>query len=110
MNTRHALLAVALVFGIWETTDIVDTGVPAAVFAVLYLACSLWLYRKGSVIAAGVIAVLCTFEATQAHTWKDAGTFSKTAAEALGTLGVLVAVAFVVQTVRARPRLSKELP
>lgn len=96
MNNRLALAAVAVAFGIWETSDIPDTKAPAAVFAVLFLACAVFVWRRGSRVAALVTALLCTVEATQAHTWKDAGQTAKVAAEVLGTSGIVLAALFVV--------------
>lgn len=96
MNARLALIAVGLGFGVWEAVDTFDTGVPAAVFSVLFLACSVWLSRRKSVGAAIAIAALCTVEASQAHTWKDAGTTAKDAAMALGSAGIVAALAFVL--------------
>jgi uncharacterized membrane protein len=97
MNTRTAVLAVALFFGIWETTDIADTGLPALVFAVLFLGCAAWLWRRRSALAAVVIGLLCTVEATQAHTWKDAGASAKDAAMVVGTAGILASAAYLVR-------------
>jgi len=95
MNNRMAVIAVALAFGIWEAIDTADTGIPAAVFSVLFLVCAVALWRRNSRIAALVVGLLCTVEATQAHTWKDAGTVAKDAAMVLGTAGVLASVAFL---------------
>lgn len=97
MNPRNALLVVALAFGVWETVDIVDTGVPAAVFAFLFLACAVWLWRRNTWIAAVLIAALCSVEASQAHTWKDAGPAAKDAATALGSVGILAALTYLVR-------------
>lgn len=97
MNSRNPLLAVALAFGVWEAADIADTGVAAAVFAFLFLLCAAWLWRRSSSVAAVVIAALCSVEASQAHTWKDAGPAAKDAAMALGSVGILAAVTFLVR-------------
>jgi hypothetical protein len=101
MSIRNALVAIALGFGVWEATDIPDTGAIAAVFAVLFFACSVLVLRRGSRIAAVVLFLQFTVEATQAHTWKDASTFAKDAAMVFGTAGMLVAAAFVVQSLRS---------
>jgi hypothetical protein len=100
MTSRNALIAIALAFGVWEATDIPNTGAPAAVFAVLFFACSIWLWRRSSRIAALVLGLQFTVEATQAHTWKDASTFAKDFAMVLGTAGILVAAAFLVRSLR----------
>jgi hypothetical protein len=102
MNARLALLAVALGFGVWEAVDTLDTGAPAAIFSVLFLGAALWLHRRSSRIAAIVIALLCSVEASQAHTWKDAGPAAKDTAMVLGSAGILAAVAFLVRSLRGR--------
>jgi hypothetical protein len=109
MNIRNALLAIALTFGVWEATDIPDTGVVALVFATLFFACSVWVYRRNSRIAAIVLALQFAVEATQAHTWKDASTFAKDAAMVLGTVGFLTALAFLARSLRP-VRLGRSAP
>jgi hypothetical protein len=106
MTIRNALIAIALSFGIWETTDIPDTGAIAAIFAVLFLACSLWLWRRNSRIAVVVLALQFTVEATQAHTWKDASSTARDAALALGTTGSLAAAAFLARSLHADHRTA----
>jgi hypothetical protein len=106
MTIRNALIAIALSFGIWETTDIPDTGAIAAIFAVLFLACSLWLWRRNSRIAVVVLALQFTVEATQAHTWKDASSTARDAALALGTTGILAAAAFLARSLHADHRTA----
>ena len=100
MTIRNALIAIALSFGIWETTDIPDTGAIAAIFAVLFFACSLWLWRRNSRIAAIVLALQFAIEATQAHTWNDASPIAKDAAMMLGAAGIAAALAFLARSLR----------
>ncbi len=102
MTIRKTLIAVALSFGIWETIDIPETGAIAAVFFV----CSLWLWRRSSRVAAVVLALQFTVEATQAHTWKDASPATKEAALALGTGGILAAAAFLARSLHAHHRTA----
>jgi hypothetical protein len=102
MAIRNTLIAIALAFGVWETRDISDTGAIAAVFAILFFACSLWLWRRNSRIAALVLALQFTIEATQAHTWKDASPTAKDAALALGAAGILTATAFLAHSRHAQ--------
>jgi hypothetical protein len=102
MNARNALVAIALTFGVWEATDILDTGAVAAVFSTLFLVSAVWLYRRSSRWAAVLIALLCSVEASQAHTWKDAGTFAKDFAMVLGSAGILVALAFLALSIRPK--------
>ncbi|HEV2592000.1 MAG TPA: hypothetical protein VGU02_08905 [Gaiellaceae bacterium] len=96
MNARLATVAISLAFGVWEATDILDTGVVAGVFSVLFLVSALCLYRRSSRWSAVLIGLLCTVEASQAHTWKDASTFAKDAAMFLGSAGIVAALAFLV--------------
>ena len=100
MTIRNGLIAVAVSFGAWETIDIGDAGVFAAVFAVLFLVCGLWLWHRSSRIAALVLALQFTIEATQAHTWKDASTTAKDAATVLGATGIALALAFLARSLR----------
>jgi len=102
MNARNALIAVALAFGGWEAIDVVDTGVPAAVFSVLFLAAAVWLARRSSRLAALLVALLCSVEASQAHTWKDAGQTAKDTAMVLGSAGILAALAFVAPRIHVK--------
>jgi hypothetical protein len=96
MATRTAVIAIGLVFGIWEAVDTADTGAPAAVFAVLFLTSVALLARRGSRLAALVVGLLCVVEATQAHTWKDAGRVAKVCAEVLGSAGIAAVAAHLV--------------
>jgi hypothetical protein len=106
MGIRNAVIAIALVFGVWETSDITDTGVIAAVFALLFFVCSVWLWRRSSRIVAIVLGLQFTVEATQAHTWKDASPTAKDAAMVLGTAGIAAAATFLAHSLR--PRLTTE--
>lgn len=107
MNIRNALLGIALAFAVMETIDIPDTGAPAAVFAALFLVCSVWLWRRNSRIAAIILALQFTVEATQAHTWKHASATTKDLSMALGTAGILAAATFLTRSLR--PRLTTEV-
>jgi hypothetical protein len=102
MNVRIALVAIALTFGVWEATDIPHTGIPAVVFSILFLVSAICLYRLSSRWPAVLIALLCSVEASQAHTWKDAGTFEKDFAMVLGSAGIVVALAFLVLSIRPK--------
>jgi hypothetical protein len=106
MNARNALLGIALAFGVWETSDVPHTGAPAAVFAVLFLTAAVWLWRRRSFAAAVLIAVLCSLEASQAHTWNGVGPIAKLVAEVLGTAGIVAAAAFVAARIRMRRRVA----
>ena len=107
MTMRNALLAIALAFAVMETIDIPDTGAPAAVFATLFFACSIWLWRRNSRIAAIILALQFTVEATQAHTWKHASATTKDLSMALGTAGILVAATFLIRALRPSGRTQR---
>jgi hypothetical protein len=109
MTIRNTLIAIALAFGVWETSDITDTGAIAAIFAGLFLVCSVSLWRRSSRIAAVVLALQFMVEATQAHTWKDASPTAKNAAMVLGTAGMLAAAAFLTRSLLPL-RGNKETP
>ena len=106
LTIRNTLISIALAVGAWETSDITDTGVIAAVFALLFFACSIWLWRRNNRIAAIVLALQFTVEATQAHTWKDASPAAKDTAMVLGTAGIATAATFLARSLR--PRLATE--
>ncbi len=107
MTMRNALLAIALAFAVLEAIDIPDTGAPAAVFATLFFACSIWLWRRNSRIAAIILALQFTVEATQAHTWKHASATTKDLSMALGTAGILAAATFLIRTLRPSSRSQR---
>lgn len=107
---RNATLAVAVVFGVWEATDIPDTGLIAAVFAVVFFACVVWLRRSGNRIAAIVLLLQFAVEATQAHTWQDASASAKDAAMVLGTAGIVAAAGFLACSLRPRRLLGRSTP
>ena len=54
MSSRIGLIATGLAFGLWEAVDIFWIDVPAiaAVFAGLFLGCTLWFWRRDSARAA----------------------------------------------------------
>ncbi len=102
MNAHKLLLAVTLAFGITETIDIPHTGIPAAVFALLFFACAAWLWRRGSLVATAIVTVLLLVEVTQAHTWKGASMPLKVWAMVAGTIGLVAAVGVFVDRIRSR--------
>ena len=69
-NARNALILAGLAFATWETIDIFLISFPAAaaVFAVLFLAGTLWYWRRHSVRAAVALMLLFAFEAAVAPT------------------------------------------
>ena len=107
MTIRNALLAIALAFGVMETIDIPDTGAPAAVFAALFVVCSMWLWRRNGRIAVIILALQFTVEATQAHTWKNASATTKDLSMALGTAGILAAATFLTRSLRPSTRAER---
>ena len=104
-NARIALILTGLAFGIWEATDVFKIEVPeaAALFAVLFLGCTAWFWRRGSVRPVGLLAILFAFEAAAAPTWHHVMTITKVAAFTLGVVGLASAVAVLVTRRRARP-------
>ena len=102
MNAHKLLLAVTLAFGITETIDIPHTGIPAAVFALLFFACAAWLWRRRSLAATAIVTLLFLVEVTQAHTWKGASMPLKVWAMVAGTIGIVAAIAVFVERIRSR--------
>jgi len=100
--TRICLILLGLAFGIWEAIDIfwIDVPAVAAVFAALFLACTAWFWRRGSMRAAAALLVLFAFEAAAAPSLKHVMTVTKVAAFSLGIAGALAAVAVLAAPVR----------
>jgi CBS domain containing-hemolysin-like protein len=99
---RNVLILVGLTFGIWEAIDIfwIDIPAVAAVFAVAFLACTAWFWRRGSTRAAAALLVLFTFEAAVALSLKHVMTVTKVAAFSLGVAGALTALAVIAPPMR----------
>jgi hypothetical protein len=97
MNIRNSLLAIGIGFGVLESIDIPDTGIPALVFALLFFGLTAWIWRRDSRPAAALVGVLLAFEATQAQTWKDASVAVKGIAMVGGSLGLAVVGAYVLR-------------
>ena len=102
MNNRTAIVVTAAAFGVFETVDIPDTGIPALVFALLFFGCAAWLWRRGSRWSAALIGLLLAFEATQAETWRDAAAAAKGFAMVGGVLGIALVGSYL--NVRRSPR------
>ena len=104
-NARIALIATGLVFGVWEAFDIFWIEVPAvaALFSVLFLACTAWFWRRSSLKPVVVMAILFGFEAAVAPSLQHVMTITKVAAFTLGLAGVASAVAVLVTRRRGRP-------
>jgi hypothetical protein len=107
---RIALVLTGLAFGIWEGIDTFRIEVPevAAVFSVLFLACTAWFVRRNSSKPVVVMALLFAIEAAVAPSLHDVMTITKVAAFTLGVLGLASAVAVLVlrrsaAATRARP-------
>jgi hypothetical protein len=99
---RICLILLGLAFGIWEAIDIFWIEVPAvaAVFAVLFLACTAWFWRRDSARAATALLVLFAFEAAVAPSLKHVMTVTKVAAFSLGVAGAVAALAVLTAPVR----------
>jgi len=102
LNARIVLILTGLAFAIWETVDIFLIEVPAmaALFAVLFLACTIWFWRRDSLCAAITFLPLNAGEAGSASFWKHVMTETKVAAIVLGAAGIVSVVAL------ARTRLT----
>lgn len=97
MNIRNSVLAIGVAFGIFETVDILDTGIAALVFALLFFGLTVWVWRRDSRPAAALIGVLLAFEATQAQTWRDASFAAKDVAMVGGSIGLALVGAYVLR-------------
>jgi len=108
LNARRALILAGLAFAAWETVDIFWISFPlaAAVFAVLFLSCTIWFWRRDSVRAALALMLLFAFEAAAAPTLK-AMTVTKAIDLALALTGI--ALAATVLLARRRTRTSQAI-
>ena len=106
-NARIGLILAGLAFGVWEAVDIfwIDVPAAAAVFAAMFLACTVWFWRRDSVRGAVALMVLFAFEAAAAPSLKHVMTVTKVADFSLGLAGVVLAVAVLV--IRRRTRSSR---
>ena len=102
LNARIVLILTGLTFAIWETVDIFLIEVPAmaGLFAVLFLACTIWFWRGNSLRAAITFLPLFAVEAGSAPFWKHVMTETKVAGIVLGAAGIVSVVAL------ARRRLT----
>ena len=103
MNARLALLGTGLAYGVWEAVDVfwIDVPAVAAVFAVLFLGCTGWFWRRNSRAPVVALLALCAFEAGVAPTL-HAETVTKAFDVALGAGGIASAIAVVVGLRRTR--------
>jgi hypothetical protein len=98
MVSRIGLIVTGLGFGLWEAVDIFWIDVPAiaAVFAALFLGCTLWFWRRDSVRAAVVLSLLFGFEGAAAPGLKHVMTLTKVTDFTLALAGVAWAIAVLV--------------
>ena len=103
MNARVGLILTGLAFGIWEVVDILWIDVPAvaALFAALFLGCTLWFWRRDSVRAAVALMLLFAFEAAAAPVLKHVMTVTKVADFTLALAGVACTIAVLLAGRRA---------
>ena len=104
---RTVLILTGLTFGIWEAIDVFRIEVPAvaAVFAVLFLACTAWFWRRGSLRSAAAFLPLFAVEAGTAPTWTHVMTVTKVAGFSLGVVGLLATLAVLAAGWRRRQRV-----
>jgi hypothetical protein len=108
LNARIALILAGLTFASWETVDIFWISFPAAaaLFAALFLASTLWFWRRDSVRAVVALMLLFAFEAAVAPTLR-AMTVTKVADLTIALTGV--ALAFAVVVARRRTNSARAL-
>ena len=104
VNARIGLIVTGLAFGIWEAVDIfwIDVPAAAALFAALFLGCTLWFWRRDSVRAAAVLLVLFAFEGAVVPGLKNVMTVTKVADFTLALAGVAAAIAVLVAARRVK--------
>jgi hypothetical protein len=111
LNARIGLILTGLTFGIWEAVDIfwIDVPAMAAVFAALFLSCTLWFWRRDSVRAAVALLLLFAFEGAAAPGLKHVMTVTKVADLTLALAGVACAIAVLVAKRRDKRSPSRGL-
>lgn len=104
VNARIGLILTGLTFGVWEAVDIFWIDVPAiaAIFAALFLGCTLWFWRRESLRAAVALMVLFAFEAAAAPGLKHVMTVTKVADLTLALAGLAAAITVLVAEWRAK--------
>ena len=97
LNARTGLILAGLTFATWETVDIFWISFPAAaaVFAAMFLAGTVWFWRRDSIRAAAALMVLFAFEGAVAPTLK-AMTVTKVADFTLALTGIALTMAVLV--------------
>jgi len=95
---RTVLILTGLAFAIWEAVDVfwIDVPVVAAVFAVLFLACTAWFWHRDSLAATLAFVPLFAIEAGTAPTWKHVMTVTKVAGCSLGVIGLLAVLGVLI--------------
>jgi glycopeptide antibiotics resistance protein len=109
LNARTGLVVAGLTFATWEAVDVFWISFPAAaaLFAALFLASTLWFWRRDSSRAAVALLLLFAFEAAVAPTLK-AMTVTKIADLTLALTGI--ALAATVFVTRRQRRASPPSP
>ena len=104
LNARIGLILTGLTFAIWEAVDIfwIDVPAMAAVFAALFLGCTLWFWRRDSVRAAVVLLLLFGFEGAAAPGLKHVMTVTKVADFTLAIVGAACALAVLIAARRSK--------
>ena len=104
VNARIGLILTGLAFGLWEMVDVfwIDVPAMAAVFAALFLGCTLWFWRRDSVRAAVSLMLLFVFEAAAAPGLKHVMTVTKVVDFTLAVAGIACAISVLVAERRAK--------
>lgn len=95
-NARIPLILAGLTFATWETVDIfwISFPVGAALFAALFLGCTIWLWRRDSIRAALALMLLFAFEAAFVPMLK-AMTVTKVADLSLALTGIALSITMI---------------
>ena len=111
INTRVALIVTGLAFGLWEAVDIFRIDVPAvaAVFAAVFLGCTAWFWRRGSLKAVAFLLVFFVFEVAVAPRLKHVLLVTKLAAGGLALAGASIAIVVLLSARRLDRSLRRGL-
>jgi uncharacterized membrane protein len=111
-NSRIALILTGLAFAVWEAISTFQVNFPAiaATFAVLFLACTVWFWRRDSIPAALAFVPLFAVEVGSAPTWQHVQTQTKVLGFTLGVAGIASVIAAVATRRRSRASATADQP
>jgi len=99
VQTRSLLILAGLAFAVWEAVDIfwIDTPAIAAVMACLFLASTIWFWRRDSKRAAAALLILFAIEGLTAPFLTNVMLVTRLSDLALALAGATLAVLVLIR-------------